>query len=125
MTLPELIILLLIGILLALALQPGKTLNMLLTRIADTARRLFGFASKTATPELVPPTPDRYELVLDDTGDYGIRDTETGLIADYMERTPDVVRLDVIRLNSGDLDPEDAYNDFEPEEVLFPPYVVV
>jgi hypothetical protein len=71
--------------------------------------------------------------VVDNTGDYGIRDTATGLIADYLtgtrDRSLDTVRSDLERLNAGTLDPlvitTGAFavaDGWHPEGDLYPPY---
>jgi hypothetical protein len=83
--------------------------------VADELRRMADELSPVA-----PAAPPRYVLVKDRTGDYGIRDTELDIVADYGiddnddREDIDEVRDDLRRLNSGELQRRDIVHPFTP-----------
>lgn len=93
---------------------------------ASIAAELRRIADELHTEE--PPKPPRYELVKDRTGDYGIRDTELDIIADYEADEPEeiaAVRRVIDRLNSGTIERRDIDRRWRAEHDLYPPYTVV
>lgn len=90
------------------------------------AAELRKLADELAPEKDAPAPAPRFRLALDNAEDYVIRDTVTGLIADYRTEYSARVAEDVAKLNSGELAPRDLPTtrgiSWKAEADLYPPY---